>query len=527
MAIFSSLRLSQLLSVAIATPLGAAMCVPRSNTSHGITWKSCDLGLNETAPISCGSLVVPLDYTNETSDETLTLELLKVDAVNGPSKGSIMFNFGGPGTSGKGDFAYYAKLLLGATGGYHDLVTFVPRGTGDTLPFSCYATAEERALAALVNPFLSGNSSDVALGKISAEAQIFSQTCYHAQNKTGQLIGTAFVARDMMQIVDALEEDGMLRYWGVSYGTVLGATAAALFPERMDKVILDGVVNIFEYYSNTEVELYTDTDKAFSSFCEACIANPDQCVLATGNITASELEASVYAFFDDLKYNPIVIPDPTGGYVLEYSSVKPIIHRQLYLPQIWSYTATILNALLTRDLEALATIVADMTASGAALDAEAQFGIKCGDAWVDADADVLSTIEARHEASRIAGDTADGVVMRCAKWKLPAKERYAGDFDVETKNPMLIIGNAYDPVTPLASARNVSETFKGSVLLQQDSYGHDSLTQASLCTAKIVSAYFVDGKLPDKDTVCSVETPLFSGSDGWEDVLKQLAAEDE
>lgn len=110
-------------------------------------------------------------------------------------------------------------------------------------------------------------------------------TCYGAQNKTGSLIGTAFVARDMMRIVDALGDgDGMLRYWGehldfmasavlgraytagFSYGTILGATAAAMFPERMDKIILDGVVNPHEYYQNKYVllsrvmtDLLTDT----------------------------------------------------------------------------------------------------------------------------------------------------------------------------------------------------------------------------------------------------------------------------
>jgi hypothetical protein len=30
----------------------------------------------------------------------------------------------------------------------------------------------------------------------------------------GSLLGTAFVARDLIQVVDGLEEDGMLRYWG-------------------------------------------------------------------------------------------------------------------------------------------------------------------------------------------------------------------------------------------------------------------------------------------------------------------------
>lgn len=90
--------------------------------------------------------------------------------------------------------------------------------------------------------------------------------CYETAGDIGELIGTGFVARDMMQIVDALGEDGLLRYYGTlksalgmarviltcvgfSYGTALGATVAAMFPDRMDKVVLDGVLNIDQYYS--------------------------------------------------------------------------------------------------------------------------------------------------------------------------------------------------------------------------------------------------------------------------------------
>lgn len=38
---------------------------------------------------------------------------------------------------------------------------------------------------------------------------------------------------------------------GFSYGSVLGETVAAMFPNRMDKVILDGVVNGHNYYHKT------------------------------------------------------------------------------------------------------------------------------------------------------------------------------------------------------------------------------------------------------------------------------------
>lgn len=89
----------------------------------------------------------------------------------------------------------------------------VNRGTGDTITFSRYDSELERELAQRDYEF-AGNSSDAALGRIWAGSQIAAETCYQAQNKTGNLIGTSFVARDMMQIVDALGEDGMLRYWG-------------------------------------------------------------------------------------------------------------------------------------------------------------------------------------------------------------------------------------------------------------------------------------------------------------------------
>ena len=54
------------------------------------------------------------------------------------------------------------------------------------------------------------------LGRIWAGFGQIASDC--AQNedaqKKGELIGTAFTARDLMQIVDAVEEDGLLRYFG-------------------------------------------------------------------------------------------------------------------------------------------------------------------------------------------------------------------------------------------------------------------------------------------------------------------------
>jgi len=38
--------------------------------------------------------------------------------------------------------------------------------------------------------------------------------CYDKKKDIGEFLGSSSVARDMIRIVDALGEDGLLRYWG-------------------------------------------------------------------------------------------------------------------------------------------------------------------------------------------------------------------------------------------------------------------------------------------------------------------------
>ena len=86
-------------------------------------------------------------------------------------------------------------------------------GTGTTMPYSCFKSDVDRATAGLITPSTT-NTSDTALGTMWALRHDFAETCFNNAREDGELVGTAFVARDMMQIVDALQEDGLLRYWG-------------------------------------------------------------------------------------------------------------------------------------------------------------------------------------------------------------------------------------------------------------------------------------------------------------------------
>ncbi len=76
----------------------------------------------------------------------------------------------------------------------------------------------DRALLAPPDNTL-GNASDTALGQNLAYAEVAASQCLDAAADIGGLLGTSFVARDMARIVDALGEDGLLRYWGQSVNT--------------------------------------------------------------------------------------------------------------------------------------------------------------------------------------------------------------------------------------------------------------------------------------------------------------------
>ena len=63
-------------------------------------------------PVQCADLTVPLDYSAKKSNSTLTLELLRVPALKKPSKGSVLFNYGGPGQVGRMQLALEADQYL-------------------------------------------------------------------------------------------------------------------------------------------------------------------------------------------------------------------------------------------------------------------------------------------------------------------------------------------------------------------------------------------------------------------------------
>ncbi|KIV91381.1 hypothetical protein PV10_05925 [Exophiala mesophila] len=454
----------------------------------------------------CATLSVPLDYT-DTSSGNLDLSLFRVNATAEPVLGSVLMNFGGPGGTGAENLPAFAELAHAVIGPQWNLISWDPRGTGFTIPFICdlenIATIPEkkRQLGTLV----STNLTRVFLNGGWELAGELAEYCASGANETAELIGTAFTARDMMEIVDALGEDGLLRYYGISYGTALGSYAAAMFPERIERMVLDANVNPHDYQAGHYGRFANDIDAAFAGFLQACFDAADDCALYSllqPNSTQDLLDVI------NLVIGPFAISAGSSieGY-LEYLGIKGIFIQPLYAPSSWPGFAQLLASAFNGTLDAPSNEPAPVPYGEAV---NAVIGIRASDATFIANtsAQYLPQVQFQANVSRGFSDVSYFTLWASAQWTIPAKERYWGDFQANTKTPILYINGEYDPVTPLINAYNGSAGFNGSVVLPHGGYGHGIFADPSSCVAEYVQAYFLNASLPDEDTRCEPDVSL-------------------
>lgn len=372
-------------------------------------------------------------------------------------------------------------------------------------------------------------------------------------------ISTASHARDMLEISEKLGFS-KVKYWGISYGTILGGTFAALYPDRVERLVSDGEiptqrffffcgsglltvvvgnVDYHDWYANVQLNYLQDADKIMEAFFEFCSrAGPDRC--AFHEPTAEAIEERFLTLLNSLRKSPVLIPARANGTQLEmpelvtYSKLQNLIRSCMYKP-IYRFPAlaSAMEALEQRDgipyyqlrnedsgplplldfctmNETLPTIPSVPVHSEDAFPA-----IMCADGdpipsdeWTPDF--FLAYSEELQRISKYSGASNVHSKLSCAGREVRPAWRYAGPFrNITTAFPILFIGNIADNVTPLLSAQNNSNAFPGSVVLVQRSYGHASLAAPSTCTARVIRNYVQNGVLPETGTECEQDWELF------------------
>lgn len=490
-----------------------------------VRWERCGNGPQAAVParagrlrLECADVKVPLDYDQPRGTQT-TLHLAKVPAT-GPGRriGTLFVNPGGPGAASS-EFAPYAAELLGRrVSARFDVVGIDPRGTGGSGRATCRGDL--------------GRMPRVMYPRTAAETKTqlaFDARVRRACAKSGTAlldhVTTADNARDMDLIRRALGDD-KITYYGVSYGTYLGATYAAMFPDRIRALVVDGVLDPVAWSTgdptqrtvttpfSTRIKSAPGTYRALIAAFRACReAGEQKCSIAADPRGAWErvLAAADRGEIEDgATYQDVVglaastLYDPT--YIPSMLDLVGQIDQDLAAPRRarTSDRAAALRQQLESAVAQRRSGPWGVTTSSRRGRIDAQgIGVMCSDTRNPSSPRAWATAARRADReSPWFGSYWTWLSSPCAQQGIgsPA-DAYAGPWRTRTSYPLLVVGNSYDPATPISGAKKVHQLFAGSRLVRYDGFGHGAIGSGS-CATGIMSRYLVAQQLPKDRTVC-------------------------
>ncbi|KAI9348152.1 TAP-like protein-domain-containing protein [Obelidium mucronatum] len=513
------------LSTLLLTLSSASLALAQASSFN---WKSCP-GKDE-GNFKCGSLTVPLDYSNRTSSKTIDIAVSLYKAQILPSLGTIAFNFGGPGAPGKSVILQGGEYASFMTGGRYDILGFEQFNNPSSkilvewenpAPVSCFKTPLHHAYftaqaSVLTPPFSAG--SDTSLTVYAGTQEALANGCGIYSKDILPYLGTSYVARDMDEIRKALGEE-VLNYYGFSYGSTLGVVYANMFPDRLGRAVIDGGMSVAGYMTEPLFSMNDDTadlEQLLDAFGKECdIAGPTSCPLAKANEKSSAKR--VRQFLKKLETKPLAVKNGEVPGILDVSRAEKVLLDAMYTPYKWPTLAQAFADAISGDPTLLFNLgLSDLSTCPAALFAEDMGfnAVICADSkGNDADLNIWKAAAKKADKVSFAGQSMIWSYLVCKYWPTQAAEQFSGPWNKKLKNKLLIIGNTLDPVTPLRHAKAVERIMAGNaVLLQQDGYGHCSSSQISSCTLGYTQQLFTNGTYPEKGAKCKVDgIPIFQG----------------
>lgn len=312
--------------------------------SAELEWHDCfEPGKN----LQCARLTVPLDYEDEaagTTDIAYIRYLLDEDAPD------MIFNPGGPGESGI-EFASTTAELY-AKRWRHNFVTFDPRGVKRTGPrVSCKATdsASNQTVSRRDSPLKGIDTLKNLKTKWDETSKLNTACSEYNKDTDAKYVGTLANVQDMMHFTELQAglrgqdpKEAIINYYGISYGTLMGQTLVAAFPDRVGKVLLDANVYGVAHYQGWEPSGIDDFSHALWMFNKLCFeAGPDVCALAEGMNSIDETKARFDAVIAGLYKEPLDI----GGTPIDGNDFLGWLTTQMYTPRGAQYN-NIVNATL-------------------------------------------------------------------------------------------------------------------------------------------------------------------------------------
>jgi hypothetical protein len=104
-------------------------------------------------------------------------------------------------------------------------------------------------------------------------------------------------------------DEAKLKFFGVSYGSILGTTFAQLFPNRVRRMITDGVMDPSDYYDGACTKSVTQGDDAVHAFACQCFDARIKCAFFTDDSSPEAILQRLDTILQDLGDQLIGVSD--------------------------------------------------------------------------------------------------------------------------------------------------------------------------------------------------------------------------
>ena len=461
-----------------------------------VDWQNCGDGQR------CAVITAPMDWFNPDPDKTVEVHMVVNEAQGGNAIGDLLYNPGGPGASGYDYVQQFAEYLVPPEIlEQYNLVGFDPRGVSRSSPITCYddpSTLYERVFTVGDSEDYEGVDwlSDEGLDISREASREFSEAC---ETYTGEAIGyygTEQAASDM-DLMRALLGNDKLDYYGVSYGTLLGATYAGLFPDNVGRFVLDAATDPTAGGVESTLFQARGFELAMGNFLEVCMGESDCPIDADDRQEALD---EMTELFDELDDDPI---SGSNDRYLTSGSFFIAVAANLYAEFQWPTLKTIIADVQNGEPESALSAVEGyygVNPDGTFADNsyEALIGINCLDNVPEDDYDTV-----RADAERIQ-DEAPTVgrffvgLSSCLDWP-NAGSRSLDPITAPGADPIIVIGGLNDPATHYDESVALADMLESGILITVADEGHGQYGNGNMCVDEPVNDYLLNGNAPSGD----------------------------
>ncbi|WIY05286.1 alpha/beta hydrolase [Amycolatopsis mongoliensis] len=476
-----------LLVAAVAVVVASVVPGVAQAAPGALRWGACPADV--TAPgLECTTLEVPLDY-RKPDGRQIQVAVSRLKSANpAHRRGVLLTNPGGPGGPGLDMPALLALIgLPQSLLDTYDVIGFDPRGVGHSTPVTCDLAPAQ--LRSNVPPYALG-PADVAAH--AEYVQGVARQC--GASRTAAMlpyVTTANTARDMDRIRAALGEP-KLSYYGISYGTYLGAVYTTLFPQRSDRIVLDsnlapGGLDV------TGSRLFAQGfDDRFPDFAAFAVAHQE--------FGLGRTRAEVTAKYFDLAARLDAKPSPEG--------VDGKLFRQLTFGMFYSDATLPYLASAWHALDTGAPVPQPPGGTVPDLDnlLSSQLYVVCGDsAWPEPVRTYQKNVAIDRIRHPMFGPAAANI-WPCAFWPSEPAEPQVRIGD-RGPSDILMLQNLRDPATPLTGARQLRRAFGDRArMVTADQGGHGTFFfGGNTCANNAGTKFLTTGELPPRDLACAAE----------------------